>query len=343
MNRFTQCIFLLLICCLGSASIHAHHSTTGYYDRKDFIEIEGTVSSVLWRNPHVKFAVEVANDSGGVTEWEVELAALSIFRSRGFGEQFLHVGEPVKVLGNPAFNGSDEMGGANILLADGQEIIISLRGTPHFTDPNRSIVLTPKYTKQVEQEAREKAEGIYRVWSTVLNDPSFPMFKGGYPITEATAEIKAKWDPLAAERFECWEKGMPYLMITPHPFEFIRDGEDILMKFEEDDAIRRIHMTEKGAEVPDEYFHRGYSVGKWEADTLVVETTNINAPNFDDAGTPQSKNIRLVERFNLTEDEQRLDYKIAVFDLDTFTKPFELTRFWAWVPGREVGEWKCET
>lgn len=339
MNRLVQIFLLFLVC--GSA--WSHHSTTGFYDRENFVEIDGTIGSVHWRNPHVKFTVDVADADGNVSEWEVELAALSIFRSRGLGEQFLHVGDPVKIQGNPAFNGSDEMGGTHILLANGKEIVIPLRGKPHFTDPSKAVSMAPKYTAEQEELARAKADGIYRVWSTVLSDPSFPMFKGGYPINAATAKAKESWDPLAPERFECWDKGMPYIMITPHPFQFVRDGDDILMQFEEDDAVRRIHMAQNDATRPEETFHLGYSTGKWEGGTLVVETTNVSAPKFDDAGTPQSENTHLIERFTLAEDEARLDYSISITDLDTFTQPFELTRFWAWVPGRAVGEWKCET
>lgn len=339
MNRVMQCVFLMLV----SGVTCAHHSSVGYYDRESFIEIEGTIGAVHWRNPHVKFALDVTDITGAVTEWEVELAALSMFRSRGFGDPFLHTGESIKVYGNPAINGSPEMGGTHLLLSDGKEVIVSLRGTQHFTDPNTAISLAATYDPEQERLAREQADDIYRVWSTVLSDPSFPMFKGGYPITPAAAQVQAQWDPLAPERFECWQKGMPYLMITPHPFEFVRDGDDILMRFEEDDAVRRIHMAIEDANPPQEYFHLGYSVGKWDGETLVVETTNISAPNFDDDGTPQSNNVRLVERFDLSADESRLDYRITIVDPETFTRPFDLTRFWVWVPGRLVDEWQCET
>ena len=86
----------------------------------------------------------------------------------------------------------------------------------------------------------------------------------------------------------------------------------------------------------------GYSVGSWEGDTLVVETSNIDAvPGFDDQGTPMHSNIRLTERFTLSTDQQRLDYQISIIDPVTFTGPLELTRYWVWRPELTVHQWNC--
>jgi hypothetical protein len=74
----------------------------------------------------------------------------------------------------------------------------------------------------------------------------------------------------------------------------------------------------------------------------VVETVNIDAPHLDDRGAPQSKSISLVEQFTLNEDQERLDYRITISDPETFTEPFDLTRYWIWRPEIEVQEWNCE-
>lgn len=86
----------------------------------------------------------------------------------------------------------------------------------------------------------------------------------------------------------------------------------------------------------------GNSTGRWEGDTLVVEIVDIDAPDFDDRGTPQGSMIRLVERFTLNADQGRLDYRILISDPDNFTRPFELTRYWIWRPETVVQRWNCD-
>ena len=68
-----------------------------------------------------------------------------------------------------------------------------------------------------------------------------------------------------------------------------------------------------------------YSVGHWDGDTLVVETTNIDWPYFDDVGTPMSSALRTVERYTLSADAQRLNMEMTVTDPVNFTEPGHLT------------------
>ena len=73
--------------------------------------------------------------------------------------------------------------------------------------------------------------------------------------------------------------------------------------------------------------HLGYSVGRWEGSTLIVETTKINYPWVDnEARTPQSPDVRTTERFTLSEDQSRLDYELIITDPVTFTEPATRTR-----------------
>ena len=60
--------------------------------------------------------------------------------------------------------------------------------------------------------------------------------------------------------------------------------------------------------------HLGYSVGRWEDETLVVRTTDISALEFDDRGAPQTPAIELEEHFTVSEDGNRLDYRLLISD-----------------------------
>ena len=67
-------------------------------------------------------------------------------------------------------------------------------------------------------------------------------------------------------------------------------------------------------------------MGRWEGNTLVVETTRINYPFFNQSGIRQSEDVRTVERFALSDDQTRLDFSMTIIDPQVFTEPATATR-----------------
>lgn len=328
---------------LNVMSLHAHHSRYGVYQTEDKVEIDAVLTRIKWSNPHVQFDADVIGKDGKVQNWKIEATAISTLRTRGIDRAFLREGDEVRIAGYLATSGKPEMLAYNLLLADGTEVLIDLKAEPYFTSTDSNKLLESAYDAEAKENAEAKAEGIFRVWSTVLSDPaSFPMFKGGYPLTELAQTEKENWQPDPQKQLNCWAKDMPLLMVTPHPFEFTHQGDHYLMRFEEDDAQRLIHMNNSNQANEITSNSMGYSVGSWQGNTLVVETSNIDAQAFDDVGTPISNDFRLVERFSLSEDQQRLDYQVTYFDSETFTEPFELNRYWVWRPERSVQSWDCD-
>jgi hypothetical protein len=95
-----------------------------------------------------------------------------------------------------------------------------------------------------------------------------------------------------------------------------------------------------GTEPPDPS-PMGYSVGRWDGDTLVVETSRIDFPYFDDLGTPQSAQIRITERFDLDAGNARLLWTGEVVDPVNFSEPVVLEIEWRWIPGNELKPFRC--
>ena len=317
----------------------AHHNTLGFYDPEEIIEIEGVLKSVSMGNPHIHFIVEVRDPFGETIDWVVETSALSGLRARGLDRDFMSVGDWVRVAGEASRRGRPEMWAENLLLEDGSEVLIALRAEPYFIE-DRTDFLEAEYSDSVVQDARESADGIFRVWSTVLDDPSrLLMFNGDYELTESAQSIRANWDPVSGELLNCWEKGMPHIMVTPLPIEFVSQGNDMLIRFEEDDAERLIYMS---GLLPDTHDFLGRSAGRWDDGTLIVETVKIDAPMLDGNGTPQSRDIETVERFTVNESQDRLDYQIRITDPVMFPRPLEMTRYWVWRPEILVKPWDCE-
>lgn len=326
-----------------SSPLFAHHSTLGFFDRDQVIEIGGELLSVSMVNPHVRFVVGVTDESGTTVPWEVETSAVSVLRTRGLDQEFMEVGDHIRVAGNPSRRGRAELSGLTVLLENGTEVVTALRGSPYFTNPDDGNLLAPEFDPAAEAQARESANGIFRVWSTVLEDrASFPMFKGQYPLTVQAQRERDAWNVQNEEQLRCWEKGMPLLMITPVPIEFVQAGNDIRIRFEEDDAERLIHMTGDTDAASAAPSLLGYSTGRWEGRTLVVETSKISFPFLDDRGAPQSPDVHLLERFTLSENEDRLDYRVTITDPATLATPFDLTRYWVWRPEVTLGRWDCQ-
>ena len=324
---------------------HSHHSTLGLYDADCIVEIEGIVTSVRWRNPHPSYTVAVLDESGETLEWAVEAGgAVSTMRLRGVGRDVIEVGDRIRIAGESSTRGRPELFGRNVLLEDGQEVLLGIDAVPRWPAGLRGDIFQSPVNATNVEDARERADGIFRVWTVVLGDPtSFTLFRiDNYPLTESASTIKAQWDPRTSPYVRCEPRGMPYLMNTPFPIEFVNQGNEILLRIELNDSERVIHMNAGQSSPPGLSSLLGYSRGRWEGRTLIVETDGIDAPYFYGDGIPQSTAIRLVERFTLNATENRLDYRLTVNDPETFTEELEFTRYWTWRPEIRVEPFNCQ-
>ncbi|MCB1669724.1 MAG: DUF6152 family protein [Gammaproteobacteria bacterium] len=90
----------------------AHHASTPFYDPDRRVEVEGTVTRFVFRNPHAFLYVDVADTGGATTEWQVELGAPVSLRRTGWTPDTIAVGSVVKVAGQPSrVEGSHGIGG----------------------------------------------------------------------------------------------------------------------------------------------------------------------------------------------------------------------------------------
>ncbi len=342
---FLPVISLVAILSGASGIAGAHHAVTGFFDPQENVEIEGVVTNIRWRNPHTEFIVEVEGQSGQIEEWRVETGALGVLQSRGLYREFLRVGDEIRVLGNASVRGLQEIFANNVLLSDGKEVLLTIMSRPHFSLQEDGELLESIYDEELIQAARENADGIFRVWSTNLEErpaSGSRMFNGDYLLLPEAAARRAEWDSGNVELLGCTEWSMPRLMSNPGPFEFVSQDDSILMRFWEDDSVREVFMTQDQSTAPDEHSMMGYSTGRWEGATLVVETTNMRDEILDSFGTPHTSDIHIVERFTPSDDGSRLDYSILITDPGSFPEPFEVERYWIWRPEIEIGRYACE-
>jgi hypothetical protein len=333
-------LLVLIVLSALIVAAEAHHSQVGLFDSRRTIEVTGVIRSVSWRNPHGQILLEVAGESGEITVWDAETDSISILRNRGVDGSSVVVGDRVTIAGAPSMRNRPEILARRVLLSSGYEFTFG-NAEAYFPEGKAGRVVGRQTIEANIEQAVAAADGIFRVWSTIMSDPeAFPMFKGDYPLTSVAEEVLAQWNPRDNALLRCGSKGTPLIMITPLPIEFVRQGEDILMRIEENDAQRLIHMS-PDAVAPEAHTFFGFSRGRWEDTALVVETDHIAAGYFDHEGTPQSDQIRIVERFTPSPEYERLDYRLTVSDPVYFSAPFELTRYFVWRPENAVHPYEC--
>ncbi len=109
---------------LGLAAVPAlaHHSFAAEYDAAKPITLTGTVTKVEWMNPHARFYIDVKDDSGKVTNWELELGSPNGLMRRGWTRNSMKPGDTVTVQGSLAKDGSSLANARTVKLTDGRQL-----------------------------------------------------------------------------------------------------------------------------------------------------------------------------------------------------------------------------
>jgi len=161
-----------------------------------------------------------------------------------------------------------------------------------------------------------------------------------------TAEGVAIWKKYDAAKFDytgrCLPMGLTRLMNSPFPIQIVQNNKDVIFLFEAWSTFHVVPIDGRGH--PDDLLPQwnGLSVGHWEGDTLVIESSHFNdKSNLDTAGHPHSDQLRVVQRFTRTDDKH-ITYEITINDSKIFTKPWKNVRTFTLRPDWEILEYSCE-
>lgn len=132
---------------------------------------------------------------------------------------------------------------------------------------------------------------------------------GNLQLTEQAKKIAMEWDPNKEQSPDtvCIPPSIIYAMQGPFPFEIFQGRDLIVFKLEYYDLVRVIFMD--GRDHPGDDWSLspvGHSVGHWEGDQLVVETTHLSPATLTNNGLYHTENVRVVERFKLSDDGNTL-------------------------------------
>lgn len=107
----------------GARAATAHHSYSASYDLSRPVQIDGVIQELRYANPHVELVVAVSNADGSTTPWLVSTAGVSREQAMGLTPEFPAAGQPVTVVGWPAWDGSPELGASTITV--GEEPVVA--------------------------------------------------------------------------------------------------------------------------------------------------------------------------------------------------------------------------
>jgi hypothetical protein len=182
---------------------------------------------------------------------------------------------------------------------------------------------------------------IYRYFQNLAADigiENVPMTSGAQKIHAARATGLLGYDEPDAH---CLPQGVPKVNQAPVPFKIVQTDNLVVLVYEAFNLWRQVHLD--GREFADDLnpSWMGYSKGKWEGDTLVVETRGLNGKQWlDHNGLPASDKLVVIEKFR-RPNVGRLEIEYTIADPTYYTRPWTTTVNARFTTGTELFEFVC--
>jgi len=184
-------------------------------------------------------------------------------------------------------------------------------------------VTTPGYTGNVAKDLKP-GEVSFQPWAETLY--------------KHRVETESREDPQA----RCVLSGVPRENVVPYPFKILMTNGMIVILYEALHSYRQIFMDGRPLPKSPNPAWMGYSVGHWDEDTLVVESSGFVGDNWiDNSGHPGTEAMRLTERFH-RRDFGHIDLLMTIDDSKAYTKPWNVHLVFNLTPDTELIEYVCD-
>jgi hypothetical protein len=356
---------LLLASTVGftASPILGHHSFTATYDTERRVSLEGVVTRVDWVNPHAYVFVNVVDDQGTTMNWALEFGNIFDLERDGWSEDTVAIGDRVAVEAYPARGTSRRAFATAVIRSDTGRRVFAAAGSTDGAASNRPAPRWPDGQVRLGPLPGEKGHWGPASVAGLFEDAGTEIPMNGDAILGNLADVGrvAPFQPWARALYErrqrrllvddpmtrCVPPGGPRQFHTAYGFQFVEQRElgRILVLLGGGNRNWRVIHTDRRPvgqreEVVRTYY--GTSVGRWEADTLVVESVGYNERFwFTRGGLPHTEQLRLTERFT-RPDFDTLRYEVTVDDPGAYTRPWTGSWTIRWLPGEDIQEYFCE-
>jgi hypothetical protein len=162
-------------------------------------------------------------------------------------------------------------------------------------------------------------------------------YKAAKPVYGPHATLDSQ-DPI----LNCFPPGVPRIMLLPFPMQIVTTPAEIIMMFEYDHYVRHIYMDRKEHSKELDPTWMGESIGRWDGETLVIDTVGLNDRTWlDQVGHPHSESLHVVERIRRV-DHDTLQDDLTIDDPKAYAKPWTGQQIFKLRPGWHLMEYVCE-
>ena len=225
--------------------------------------------------------------------------------------------------------------------ASAQWLSLPLPGTPRTPDGKPNLNAPPPRTA----DGKPGLSGIWHADSPKYNENLVadgtvaPMLPWAAELYKHRVETHGYDRPMTF----CMPHGVPDAMTPPLPFKILEMPGETVVLFEEFHKYRQIHTDGRQQPVDPDPAWYGYSVGRWEGETFVVETAGFKEGSWlDNSGHPHTEALRLTERFRRIN-FSRMELTVTVDDPKAYSRPWtSQTIGFVLQPDTELLEHLCE-
>jgi hypothetical protein len=195
--------------------------------------------------------------------------------------------------------------------------------------------------------AEPRGPGLYGLGespnSKYFRDVLSDFKRGEEPLTPAGAELLKQHTEagIVIPSLNCLPDGVPHGDLLPEPFKILQMPGVMVMLYEVETTFRQVFTDGRKLPADPSPSWNGYSVGRWEGDTLVVDTAGFNDLSWLDArGHGHSEEMRVEERFH-RRDFGHMDVGVTITDPKIFTKPVAFNFVEELLPDTDLLEHYC--
>ena len=336
----------------------AHHGVTGQFDLEQVLTVSGTVNRVRFVNPHAYVYFKVKNDAGKEEQWRCELRSGSLLKRKGWTVDMFEPGSTITVFGSPDRRDPKTCYTETITFEDGTvvarydtldtsgNIVVGERelvredGNPNlagnWTEPIKNAPNpwgpSPRsdgppagidFGKEGLPQKIAAPKAVGWTQEAGASNPPPP-----YKLTDLAREEADDFTQDQNPRFQC----EPTNIIFDYAFDQMMNkieqtGSALVISYGFMDMVRIIHLV---GDFPNEIEPSvtGYSVGKWEGDTLVVHTKGFKPGFLRAIGGRATDSIRhsdqmeITERFTMSKDGTELTRGYTIVDPLYLAEPY---------------------